>query len=422
MVLAGAAAIALSGCSAESQATVTLGEVTTETVVEVVEAPANVVAAATAGVDSPATGTVQSLRVRDGQQVRRGDVLLVVDSPQTKQALAQAQQAAASAPAPLELPAASSSASVGSANQAAEQAFERAREAARQIPDRATRQQALQQIAAAQAQVVAAQAQATATVSQINQGIAALEQSLAGLTAAQGAQADAAVAVAQRAVDDLVVKAPIAGRVVFGPSAASGAGPSDLSSLADQLPDSLAGQAESVLGGGSSDNGGSSTGALETGSPVTSGDPLLTITDVSTLSLRAEVDETDVLLVRKGVTADVELDAVPGAVYRAVVRNVDLSPTGWRCRRRVRRTARPRRRHPGRRDTCPTAAAGHVCGGAVAGQRREAGRGCPGLRSFPRWRPGLGVGGRRRRGESPGRDSWGTGRGLRGGSRGSTGR
>jgi HlyD family secretion protein len=49
---------------------------------------------------------------------------------------------------------------------------------------------------------------------------------------------------------------------------------------------------------------------------------------VSTLSLRAEVDETDVLLVRKGVTADVELDAVPGAVYRAVVRNVDLSPTG----------------------------------------------------------------------------------------------
>jgi RND family efflux transporter MFP subunit len=63
------------------------------------------------------------------------------------------------------------------------------------------------------------------------------------------------------------------------------------------------------------------------GSPVSSGDPILTITDVSTLSLRAAVDETDVLLVRKGVKADVELDAVPGASYRAVVRNVDLSPT-----------------------------------------------------------------------------------------------
>ena len=53
----------------------------------------------------------------------------------------------------------------------------------------------------------------------------------------------------------------------------------------------------------------------------------MTITDTSLLTLRAEVDETDVLLVRKGVKADVELDAVPGARYGAVVRNVDLSPT-----------------------------------------------------------------------------------------------
>jgi RND family efflux transporter MFP subunit len=60
---------------------------------------------------------------------------------------------------------------------------------------------------------------------------------------------------------------------------------------------------------------------------VTAGDPLLSVTDVSALSLSAEVDETDVLLVHKGVRADVELDAVPGATYRAVVRNVDLNPT-----------------------------------------------------------------------------------------------
>jgi RND family efflux transporter MFP subunit len=59
---------------------------------------------------------------------------------------------------------------------------------------------------------------------------------------------------------------------------------------------------------------------------VSAGDPLLTVTDVSTLSLAAEVDETDVLLVTKGVKADVEFDAVPGAAYRAVVRNVDLTP------------------------------------------------------------------------------------------------
>ena len=104
------------------------------------------------------------------------------------------------------------------------------------------------------------------------------------------------------------------------------AGSSDLSGLVSQLPDSVAGQAESLLGGGTS-SGGSTTGTLSVGSPVSSGDPLLTITDVSSLSLTAEVDETDVLLVKPGVAADVELDAVPGATYRATVRNVDLNPT-----------------------------------------------------------------------------------------------
>ncbi len=123
-----------------------------------------------------------------------------------------------------------------------------------------------------------------------------------------------AVRAAQQAVDDLNVKAPIAGRVVFGASAGSGGG-SDVSGLVDQLPSSLAGQAESLLGGGGSGSGGSgsTTGIVSAGSPVSDGDPILTITDTSLLTLRAEVDETDVLLVRRGVKADVELDAVPGA-------------------------------------------------------------------------------------------------------------
>jgi RND family efflux transporter MFP subunit len=115
--------------------------------------------------------------------------------------------------------------------------------------------------------------------------------------------------------------------VVFGASAGTGGG-GDLSGLVDQLPSSLAGQAESLLGGGGAGEGsGSSTGIVSAGSPVSQGDPVLTITDTSELTLRAEVDETDVLLVRRGVKADVELDAVPGGTYRGVVRNVDLAPT-----------------------------------------------------------------------------------------------
>ena len=43
--------------------------------------------------------------------------------------------------------------------------------------------------------------------------------------------------------------------------------------------------------------------------------------------MTAEVDETDVLLVKPGVAATVELDAATGATYDAKVRAVDLLPT-----------------------------------------------------------------------------------------------
>jgi len=227
------------------------------------------------------------------------------------------------------LPSTSTSTSSTQAADTAARAFARAREAARQIPNRQLRRQALQQVAQAQAQLAAASAQADATANQVNQGIAGLEQALAGLTQLQQVQSASALTAAERAVANLTVRAPIAGRLVIGASAGtSSSGGGDLSGLVDQLPESVAGQAESLLGGGGSDaGGGSTTGTLQVGSPVSSGDPLLTITDVTSLSLRAEVDETDVLLVRKGVKADIELDAVPGASYQGVVRNVDLSPT-----------------------------------------------------------------------------------------------
>jgi multidrug efflux pump subunit AcrA (membrane-fusion protein) len=305
--------------------TAKLGEVGTATVVEVVEAPANVVAAASATVTATATGTIGSLLVTDGANVRKGRLLFVIDSPDTDRALATARAAVANAPRPVDLPGIDTSASSEQASTSADQAFGRAREAARQIPNRQLRRQALQQVTAAKAQFDSAQAQATATASQLNQAIAGLEQALGSLTRVQLTQAQAGLTAARQANADLRVRAPISGRVVLAAGAGDGGGTSSLSGIVDQLPDSVSGQAESLLGGGAS--GGSTTGTLQTGSPVTAGDPLLAITDVSSLSLRAEVDETDVLLVRKGVKADVELDAVPGASYRAVVRNVDLAPT-----------------------------------------------------------------------------------------------
>ena len=322
-----AAVLVLSACSSDEAPPVETGAVGRQTVIERVEAPASVVAAATAIVTSPADGTVARVVVRDGQRVRRGRTLFVVDSPETDQRLAQAEQAAAGAPAPVDLPQASTGASAQQATSAAQRAFAQAREAARQIDDRQLRQQALQQVAAAEAQVAAAQAQAQATVDQINSSVSSLEQTLASFTQAQQAQVQAAVGAARKAVAALTVKAPISGRVILGASAGTGGG-DDLSGIVDQLPSSIAGQAETLLGGSDGGAGsGSSSGIVSAGSPVSAGDPILTITDTSELSLRAQVDETDVLLVRKGVKADVELDAVPGARYRGVVRNVDLSPS-----------------------------------------------------------------------------------------------
>ncbi len=131
------------------------GTVGRQTVVETVEAPASVVAAATAVVTAPANGSVSRVVVRDGQRVQRGQTLFVVNSPETEQRLAQAQQAAAGATASVDLPQASAGASAAQAAAAAEQAFDQAREAAKQIQDRDLRQQALQQVAARSSDLVA---------------------------------------------------------------------------------------------------------------------------------------------------------------------------------------------------------------------------------------------------------------------------
>jgi multidrug efflux pump subunit AcrA (membrane-fusion protein) len=319
------ALISLSACSSDDGPVIETGPVGRQTVVELVEAPASVVAAASAVVTSPASGTVARVVARDGERVVRGDVLFVVDSPETEQRLAAAKQAAAAAPPSVDLPEASTGATAAQAAATAADAFDQAREAAKDIADRELRQQALQQIAAAEAQVAAASAQAQAAVDQINSAVGVLEQSLSAFTRAQQAQVEASLRAAQDAVDALTVTAPISGRVVYGASAGSGG--DDLSGIVDQLPPAVAGQASALLGGGESSASGSSSGIVTAGSPVSSGDPVLTITDTSTMTLRAQVDETDVLLVRKGVRADLELDAVPGARYRGTVRNVDLSPT-----------------------------------------------------------------------------------------------
>ena len=153
----------------------------------------------------------------------------------------------------------------------------------------------------------------------------------------------------------LTVRAPVAGTVSLSPPAGSSSGTAD--GLLGQLPESLQGQAGDLLAGSGAGAGSSSVDAmLAEGRPVTSGQPILTVTDTSTLSLTAQVDETDVLLVRAGVPASAELDAVPDARYDAAVTSIDPTPTTSSPRRRDlsgAAVARARRRRPAGRPRRP---------------------------------------------------------------------
>ena len=330
------AAVLLTGCTGDESG-IEVAAAGRSTVTEVVEAPATVQARATTTLTSPATGEVARVYVRDGEQVGAGTLIVRISSPETTGRLTQAQaalaQVEASAPGPPAY------ISVGpaqaEADAAAQGAFDGARQAAEQIPDPRLRAAALTKVAAAERQYALAAARARAAIAAINSGIGSLSAALASLTTAQRVQAQAAVDAAEKAVEALDVRAPIGGTVQLGGSSpgggtGSGSGAGGLDSVLGQLPADVQEQASSALGGAASSGGGAAVqtvGPVTEGMPVSTGTALATIVDTSVLSLVAEVDETDVFLVRPGIKAVAELDAVPGARYTATVAAVDLSPT-----------------------------------------------------------------------------------------------
>ena len=308
--------LAVTGCSGDGGAGVQVAKVGRATVVEVVEAPATVTARASAAVSSPADGSVAELRVREGQQVRAGQVLLRVESPDARRRLRQALRAdARAASAGTSGGVAVDLSGAAQADAADRRAFARARRAAQRIPAGPARQQA---------QYRAARDRADAAARQLATGIGSLTDAVAALSSAQRVQTRAAVDVARRSVSALTVRSPIDGSVSLAPPPAGSTSAGDASALLGQLPESVQSQAGDLLGGSGSSS--SVDAVLAEGRPVTSGQPILTVTDTGALSLAAQVDETDVLLVQRGVPAAAELDAVPDATYEAEVATVDPAP------------------------------------------------------------------------------------------------
>lgn len=320
----------LSACTGGGgDGTVRLGQVERGDVSEVVEAPATVSARATAVRRAPAEGTIKRLYVADGDRVREGDVLAKISSPEAEERLAQAREADRSA---------SAGAGAGNvpegldlsefqrrADRTARDGFAAARKVALKIADLRQRALVLAGIARAEAEYRTASAAARSAVARLNAGLGSVGATLSSITAAQRVQTRAAVRAAERTVRDLTIKAPFDG--VAGLGGPAGGTPGDLGDVLDQLPQGLQSQGGLAglgdLGGG---GGAKDASQIATGAPVSGGDAVVTVTDVSKLSLAADVDETDVLQVKKGIQADVEFDAVQGGSYKAEVTGIGVTP------------------------------------------------------------------------------------------------
>ena len=301
---------------------VSVGAAARGTVDEIVEAPGSVTARAAATVSASSNGTLASLRVQAGDRVTKGEVVAVIDAPDVE----ARERSAAQALAEDSRGGAPSGGTSGfttvrrRTDKQAAKAFGEARAAAGKITDPALRTVLLKQVDVAQQQYAAASATAAEAVRSVQRGVASLGQALSSLSAAQRLQAQQAYDLAAAAVDALTLRAPVAGVVQLGGPAAG-----STASLTDLLSAGTAPAAAPTAGAGSALPGVDS--AVPEGAYVAVGTPILTIVDIGRLGLTAEVDETDVLLVKPGVTATVELDAATGATYAATVRAVDLLPT-----------------------------------------------------------------------------------------------
>src|SRR5215216_2712566 len=336
--LAGAAAalgvvgvLVLAGCRSGDNGRYAAEPVRTAEVVERVSAPGAVQAAGQAELKAPAAARVERLVVKDGQAVKEGQLVAELSSEQVEDQVRQAQAAVDAASslggvAPTLPTGAALSAfqQVQSQVTATSAAVIAALRSALPLLPRAQRARLEARIDRAQVRVAELQRQADQAAQEAAAATAAqadsLQRSLQAATAAQRSQAELALELARNQQERLTLRSPLDGRVQLG---RSGGGGTTLPQV-QGLPEG-AEQALQNLGGGTQ---AAQTGPpLRVGSEVAAGQTVATVFDVSDLLVAAEVDETDIALVKPGQRAQVELDAFPQATFAAKVRRVAVAPT-----------------------------------------------------------------------------------------------
>jgi multidrug efflux pump subunit AcrA (membrane-fusion protein) len=326
--------IALAACGSGPDARFAAEAARNADVVERVSAPGSVQAAAQSDLHAPAAAKLADLRVRDGQRVRRGQVLAQLSSTQVDSSIRQARSALDSASAlgglVPSVPVASALAAIQQVQQqlsTTSDALLRALRSTLAVLPPQQRAQLQARLDKAEQQVAASQRRATQAselaVAAVDQQTNALRSALNSATAAQRGQAQLALDLAMQQKAELTLRAPISGTVQLA-RASSGGGATSLPDLS-QLPESAQQAVQGLTGGG----GGQSAGGppLRTGDQLAAGQTVATVYDVSDLQVASEVDETDIALVKPGQPADVQLDAFPGASFSARVRRVAVAPS-----------------------------------------------------------------------------------------------
>jgi HlyD family secretion protein len=326
------AVLVLSGCDSGGDGRFAAEPARTAEVVERVSAPGAVQAAGQAELKAPAAARVERLVVKDGQAVRSGQLVAELSSEQVD---AQVRQAQAAVDAASSLGGVAPTLPTGAALSAFQQvqsqvtatssAVIAALRSALPLVPRAQRAGLEARIDRAQVRVAELARQADLAAEQAgaaaNAQADSLQRSLQAATAAQRGQAELALELAQDQQDRLTLRSPLAGTVQLGRSGSGGTSLPQVQGLPAGAEEALQG----LAGGGTQ---AAATGPpLRVGSEVAAGQTVATVFDVSDLLVAAEVDETDIALVKPGQTAQVELDAFPQATFGAKVRRVAVAPT-----------------------------------------------------------------------------------------------
>jgi HlyD family secretion protein len=326
-----ALALALGGCRSGGDDRYAAEVVRPADVVERVSAPGAVQAAGQAELKAPAAARIERLAVRDGQRVRRGQLVAQLSSEQLDDQVRQAQAAVDAAsslggtvPTLPTGPALDAFRQVQSQVTTASAAVIAALRAALPLLPQPQRRRLQARIDKAQARVAELQRQADrsarAAAAAADAEAGSLRRSLEAASAAQRGQAELALELARDQQRRLTLRAQLAGTVQLGRGTSGAAALPSLPSLPGGAEEALRG-----LGGGAGQGQGGPP--LRAGSEVAAGQTVATVFDLSGLLVATEVDETDVALVRPGQPAEVELDAFPEATFAATVRRVAVAPT-----------------------------------------------------------------------------------------------